>query len=229
MENVDAAMSESKNVKYRVTLNATATATGAATTEILSSDSSTGTTFTGDAVTQNTYVYDPKLVPTAANTPGSYIATTSSTVTGATATANVDGTADGANDGSVSVANNVATVQTGDSTGLQVYYSGMDFPTSTTINYTVGVGAQMYFAIDNMLDQTTGVVQTEINTLTDTNTQKQTRIDEMTVRLDMERTSLTNRFIKMETAIAQSKNIMDQITQTTSAWTNTSNSSSSGG
>lgn len=205
---------------YRVTLSATASASGAATAEVLAVDASTGTTFTGDGATANTYLYDAKLVPSDAKSPGDYVPTTSSAVTGATASANVDGTADGADDGTVTVADGVATVNSGGAEGLRLFFSSLEFPSSIDMSFTVGVGAQMYFAINDLLDETTGLVETEIEGLEDTNTINEDRIEEMLNRLEIQRKSLFERFVSMETAIATSNRILESVTRTTDAWFN---------
>ena len=157
--------------------------------------------------------------------PGGYIKTTTSTLTGVVASANINGTADGANDGSATVANGQVTVNTGGATGLQVFASGITLPASATLNFTVGMGAQMYFQLGDMLDSVTGNIATEIGSLNDQNTLANTRVTEMTDRLDYQRTQLLDRFTAMETAIAKAKNIMDTLTQQTNALSPTSSSS----
>ena len=210
---------------YRVTLTATATADASdINMAVRAMDSSTGLSFTGDGVTENTYVYDMKLTATSSHAPGDYVPTTSSAVTGATASANIDGDASGADDGSVTVANNVITVETGDADGLQLFYSGMTFPTSVTIDYTVGVGAQLFFAIEDMLDETTGQIETEIEGLTDSNEVTEDRITEMLARLEIQRQSLLERFIAMETAIATNNRILESLQSSAQALTNSQSS-----
>ena len=208
---------------YRVTLAATATANGAATTEILAVDASTGTTFSGDGSTQNTYAFDAKLVPSAAKAPGDHIATTSSAITGATASANIGGAADGSDDGSVVVANNVATIQSGNAEGLRLFFSGLDLTSAITVNYTVGIGAQMFFAIDDLLNEATGLVETEIESLEDTNAITEDRIGEILARLEIQRKSLLERFITMETAVATANRILETLGRQTDAMFQNSN------
>lgn len=205
---------------YRVTLTATANASGAATTQVLASDSTTGTTFTGDGATQNLYTYDAKLVPVTAKTPGAYVPTTSSALTGALATANIDGAADGSDDGSVTISNNVATVESGDADGLRLFFTGLDLTSSVTIDYTVGIGAQMFYAIDTLLDEATGLVETEIDSLEDTNEISEDRVAEMLERLEIQRSSLLERFIAMETALASMNRVLETIQNQSDAWSN---------
>ena len=210
---------------YRVTLTATATADASdITTEIRPSDEVTGLTFAGNGITASTYAYDLKLTPTSAHAPQSYVATTNAPVSGAVATANIDGDASGADDGSVTVANNVITIESGDAEGLQLFYSGLSFPTSISLDYTVGVGAQMFFAIEDLLDETTGQVETEIDGLTDTNEVTEDRITEMLARLEIQRQSLLERFIAMETAIATNNRILESLQSSAQALNNAQSS-----
>lgn len=207
---------------YRVSVRATATGSGAATFErdALSGGSNS---FAGNGTTASTYLWGSQLEQGSAG-PGGYIKTTTSTLTGVVATANINGTADGANDGSATVANGQVTVNTGGATGLQLFASGITLPTSATLNFTVGMGAQMYFQLGDMLDSVTGNIATEIGSLNDQNTLANTRVTEMTGRLDYQRTQLLDRFTAMETAIAKAKNIMDTLTQQTNALNPTSSS-----
>ena len=63
--------------------------------------------------------------------------------------------------------------------------------------------------IESLLDSTTGTVETEIDTLTDTNEFSESRIEEMLVRLDIQRKDLLARFIRMEVALATANRILD--------------------
>ncbi len=69
----------------------------------------------------------------------------------------------------------------------------------------------MFFAIDDMLDEATGTVETEIEGLTDTNVISEDRITEMLARLDIQRRSLLERFISMETALATNARILQSV------------------
>ncbi|CAN0600347.1 unnamed protein product, partial [Laminaria digitata] len=125
--------------------------------------------------------------------------------------ANIDGDASGVDDGSVTLVGNVLTINTGDAAGMELFFDGLAGPTSIDLNYTVGVGAQMFFAIEDMLDEATGTVETEIDGLTDTNVISQDRITEMLARLDIQRRSLLERFISMETALATNARILESV------------------
>ena len=86
-----------------------------------------------------------------------------------------------------------------------------------SIDYTVGIGAELFFEVDEILDQSTGVVETEIDNLTDQNEFNEARIEEMRVRLEIERQDLLDRFLRMETALATANRILESIKQTTDA------------
>ena len=132
-------------------------------------------------------------------------------------TANIGGAADGSDDGSVTVNGNVLTVNTGGAKGLKLFVDGFTATSTVQLDYTVGVGAQLFFDLDKVLDESTGVVETEIDNLTDQNEFNETRIEEMKVRLEIERQDLLERFLRMETALATANRILDSIKQTTEA------------
>ena len=167
---------------YRVSIKATATATGTANLERYAKDATT--TFTGDGTTVSSYFWGAQLEDVTTETsPGGYLTTTTAAVIGATASANIDGAADGADDGSATVTDSVITVNTGNAQGLQLFFSGLELPSTIQLDITVGVGAQMYFQLGELLDVTTGVIDAEIDELTDQNELNNERITEMLDRL----------------------------------------------
>ena len=109
-----------------------------------------------------------------------------------------------------------ATDATG-AAGMTLFYSGTG-DASIQLDFTVGVGAQMFYEIDSFLDSRTGSVQGEIDALTGQNTVSQERIDAMLERLDYQREQLTARFIAMETALSTMNRILDSIKQTVDGW-----------
>jgi flagellar hook-associated protein 2 len=131
------------------------------------------------------------------------------------ASANVGGTADGADDGTITVANNILTVtSTSGAEGLQLLYTGNTDASALTVNFTTGVGAQMYFTVDDIVDEATGAVANEIDALDGQNDFNQERIDLLLIRLEHQRQSLLSRFIAMETALTQMNSILDSIKET---------------
>lgn len=130
--------------------------------------------------------------------------------------ANINGPANGSNDLSVTINGHILTItdKTG-AEGLQLFYSGDTNPGGPiSLNYTVGVGTKLFYAVDSMLDPVNGSVENEINALTDQNTTTQTRVDEMKARLERQRQSLLDRFLAMETALTTMKNLLDSLKQT---------------
>ncbi|MBX6323216.1 MAG: flagellar filament capping protein FliD [Rhodospirillaceae bacterium] len=97
--------------------------------------------------------------------------------------------------------------------GLSLFYSGSTDLSGVTLNFTVGVGAQLFFGLDSFLDQSTGSIEAEIKNLTDQNTQAQSRVDEMTRSLDYQRQQLSERYQRMNTSIATMQTIIDSIKQ----------------
>ncbi|MPY72262.1 MAG: flagellar filament capping protein FliD [Alphaproteobacteria bacterium] len=198
---------------YKITLTGTASASGSAQMELFSRDAATGLAFAGDDATVDTYFWDQRLVEK--SSPGTYIGTTSAASSGGTA--NIDGDSTGASDGTATVSGSTIKVTDGPAKGLQLFYTGFSNTASVDIDFTIGVGAQLFFAIQGLLDTTTGPVETEIDTLTDQNTLSQSRIEEMLDRLAVQRQSLMERYIAMETAMATADRIMESIRQTTEA------------
>ena len=132
--------------------------------------------------------------------------------------ANIGGAAAGTDNGTVSISGQILTVKsTSAAEGLQVFYDGAGNKSGITLNFTTGVASSMFSTLDSMLDSVTGTIQNEIDTMADQNEQHQTRIDEMLVRLETLRDSLTARFVRAETAMASAENLLESIRQTTEA------------
>ena len=130
--------------------------------------------------------------------------------------ANIGGAADGSDNGTVTISGQILTISSSSTAeGLQLFYDGAGNESAISLSFTNGIAATMFSTVDSMLDSVTGTVQNEIDTLTDQNEQHQTRIDEMLIRLDTLRDSLTARFIRAETAMASAENLIESIRQTT--------------
>ena len=124
--------------------------------------------------------------------------------------ADIDGLA-----GSATVDGKTITVtDASGASGLRLFYTGNSDLSGVQLDYTVGVGAQLFFAIEGVLDETTGSIQSEIDNYTDQNELAQTRIDEMLRRLDYQREVLTASYQRMEVAITSMNRILDSIKQT---------------
>lgn len=116
--------------------------------------------------------------------------------------------------GSVTINGNIltATDQTG-ANGLQLIYNGNTSVTGINLDISTGIGSQMFFEVDRIVDQTTGSIQAEVDSLTDQNTLAQSRIDEILARLERQRQSLLDRFIRMEQTLTTINNTLNAIKQ----------------
>lgn len=139
--------------------------------------------------------------------------------TGEVLSANIGGDPSGADNGTVTVAPGgvlTLTDQTA-AAGLTVIFTGDADLSGITLDLTSGIGQQLYFAADDFLDPTSGLVQSELDTLTDQNTQNDSRIEQMLVRLDRERETLLQKFQRMETRLSQMNSILERLSVQTDA------------
>lgn len=128
--------------------------------------------------------------------------------------ANVGGSADGADNGTISIANNILTFTSAtEAHGLRLLYTGNSDASGIEIGYTVGLGAQMFHAADNLLNEDTGAIANAIESLDATNTQTEERIAVLLERLERQRQSMMQRFIAMETALMRLNSLREQLTQ----------------
>ena len=131
--------------------------------------------------------------------------------------ANIGGAANGADNGTATVNGQTITLTNGSGAqGLTLFYSGNTDLSGAQIDFTIGVGAQLFDELELLLDSK-GTVEGEIDALTDQNELAAIRIDEILTRLAVQRQTLTTRFIALETTLATSQRILDTIKQTTEA------------
>jgi flagellar hook-associated protein 2 len=123
--------------------------------------------------------------------------------------ANINGVANSTTVNGNSITVNDAT----GASGLQLLYTGTTDASNVQLDFTVGLGAQLFFSLGNMLDTTDGLIQADIKGLQDQSTQNQTRIDSMQSLLDQQKQDLTLKFNNLETALAQAQSIKDTLTQ----------------
>jgi flagellar capping protein FliD len=97
--------------------------------------------------------------------------------------------------------------------GLELFYNGTADASGITINVTNGLASNLFSILDDLLDATTGVVQNDINSLTDQNETANDRVTAMQDRLAIQKQILTDKFNAMEVALAKNKQIQDSITQ----------------
>jgi flagellar capping protein FliD len=129
--------------------------------------------------------------------------------------ANINGSASGTADGTVTVNGRTITATSlTEAAGLKVFYSGGVDLGNVQIDHTVGFAARLYSSVNDMLAPTTGLIDSNVSTLTKQNEQNQKRVDDMTVRLERTRAQLLLQFINLESALARAKTLQDSITQT---------------
>ena len=128
--------------------------------------------------------------------------------------ANIGGAADGTANGTVSPSQASLTV-TSPSTaeGLKVFYSGNSNVSGITLKYTIGLGAQLHFAVEQMVDAVSGSVENDIKALKSQNDLSNKRITEITQRLEIQRQTILDKFIAAEQSMAILKRALDSINQ----------------
>ncbi len=132
---------------------------------------------------------------------------------GAITSANLGGAADGSDDGSISVDGNVLTVVAGPAKGLKLLFTGAASVSGVQIDLSVGLGTQIYHAADALADQTSGLIEGEIDSLEGQNELGTARIERLEERLERERERLLERFVAMETALATMNRLLDSLRQ----------------
>jgi len=101
--------------------------------------------------------------------------------------------------------------------GLKLFYTGDVDLSNVSINYSVGIASKLFFELGDILNSSTGLIATEVENLTDQNDLAEERTAAMLDRLDRERESQLDRFIRMESALASMNQLLEQITQITDA------------
>lgn len=121
------------------------------------------------------------------------------------------------NDGAGSVDGQLITIDSGGAQGLRLLYTGDEDVTGIDLDFTVGIGAKLFFDLENMLDSSDGIIAGEVDNLADQTNLAEERSTAMLERLDRERDSQLQKFIRMETALATMRQLLEQITQITDA------------
>jgi flagellar hook-associated protein 2 len=132
---------------------------------------------------------------------------------GAITSANLGGAGDGSDDGSVVVNGNVLTVVDGPAKGLKLLYTGTAAASGVQLDLSVGLGAQIYHAADALVDDTSGLIANEIDSLESQNEAGSARIERLEERLERERERLLERFVAMETALTTMNRLLDSLRQ----------------
>lgn len=96
--------------------------------------------------------------------------------------------------------------------GLRLFYGGDATAADTaTVTTSIGIGAQFFFGLDEILDDETGVLTQEISDLETQNTSYQDKVERIDERLAKQQEILMDKFIAMETALARMKNIQSSL------------------
>lgn len=133
--------------------------------------------------------------------------------------------AGGAFDGSVSVSSSTMTISDASGAeGLKVYFNAgaNSAPVNDIqISFSRGIADQLFTYFDD-LSKSGGRLDDEIIGLANLNESHQERITQMEGRLDLQRTTLTAKFLAAEQAMLQLNNLKDNLTQTFEAMNNSS-------
>jgi flagellar hook-associated protein 2 len=89
---------------------------------------------------------------------------------------------------------------------------------TVTMTATQGLADRLFSSIDQVIDQTNGRVQREIDQLSGESDRFRTEIGRIDARVEDYRNRLVERFNLMETALSQAKAMLQQLTATTNAW-----------
>ena len=189
----------------------------AATASLLSGITATvGASFTGF---QLVITEDNNDAISLANDTGGLVAEHSITDTGSSVfSANFGGGANGIGDGSATIATNIITAtSTTGAHGLTLLFSGIADVSAIQLDFTIGVAADLFFELEQILDTGSGSVQGQIAVLEGRNVLAQEKIDRIDRRLVIQRESLIRRFIAAELAISSTNNLIAAIKATFSA------------
>lgn len=89
---------------------------------------------------------------------------------------------------------------------------------TVTLTATQGIADRLSASIDQIIDETNGRMQREIDQLTGESDRFRTEIGRIDARVEDYRNRLVERFNLMETALSQAKAMLQQLTATTNAW-----------
>lgn len=138
--------------------------------------------------------------------------------------ANIDGAANGAANGTTTVSGRTIEVaNTSGAEGLKLFYNGSGSQSGISLNFTVGLAARLSGVLDHFVSTTEGSIKAEIDNLDGQDKLAKTRVDEIDKRLDVYRNSLTQSFIAMETAVTTMNNLLDSLKSQFTAMTNSKN------
>ncbi|MEQ8388351.1 MAG: flagellar filament capping protein FliD [Alphaproteobacteria bacterium] len=137
--------------------------------------------------------------------------------------ANINGDPSGASDGSVTIngMSVTATNATG-ADGLRLFYSGAGAASGVDLDYTIGLGSDLFFDLEQLLGSD-GALRSEIDSIEGQNEVANERIANMLTRLEIQRATLTDQYIAMEAALSRLENLRESIRQLTDSLNNNNN------
>jgi flagellar capping protein FliD len=134
--------------------------------------------------------------------------------------ANIGGVAGGTGDGTVTTTGKTITVtdQSG-AEGLRLLYNGPGSESGITLDFTIGIAAQLSNVLDSFVDTADGAIQAEIANLEGQNIVADDRIEDIDTRLTILRESLTRQFVAMEAAVTSMNQVLESVRQQFAALT----------
>jgi flagellar hook-associated protein 2 len=102
-------------------------------------------------------------------------------------------------------------VASGGAEGLQLLFTGDASASGIQLDVSVGVGAQIHAAASRLLDDDSGAINGQVDTLTGQNERAQTQIERLNERIERQRESLLERFAAMESALASMNTLLESI------------------
>jgi len=113
----------------------------------------------------------------------------------------------------VAVEGNVLTVVDGPAKGLKLLFTGGAPVGGVQIDLSIGLGPQIYHAVDALADEAGGLIAAEIDSLQGQNELGTARMERLEERLERERERLLERFVAMETALATMNRLLESLRQ----------------
>ena len=96
--------------------------------------------------------------------------------------------------------------------GMRLFYGGDKMAADTaTVTTSNGIGSQLYFELDSILDEEDGTLTQAISDIETQNTSYQENVGRIDDRLARQREVLMDKFIAMESALARMKNIQSSL------------------
>lgn len=117
-------------------------------------------------------------------------------------------------DGSATVSGATLTAASGGAKGLKMFFNGepsLGAISDIQVKVSRGLGDLFFDYFNDMTTATSGRFDTLVTDLQTQNSDYQGRIDTIDSRLENERTSLTNKYLAMETAMAKLENIKQSV------------------